>query len=109
VIDVNGWSFVKGNDDYYDKCSSILKELFRKVASQRINLSPAKSIESQWRLKAFLSVLRVRITLYIILVLTHSIIPARGQNTETKGKIYLPHKAIPQPFKRGRRRSRFEK
>ncbi|KAI9340876.1 histidine phosphatase superfamily-domain-containing protein [Obelidium mucronatum] len=59
VIDVNGWSFVKGNLDYYDKCTSILNDVFTKVSMCPSVDSPvATSVESQWQLKAFLSVLR---------------------------------------------------
>ncbi|KAI8824538.1 histidine phosphatase superfamily-domain-containing protein [Fimicolochytrium jonesii] len=60
VIDVNGWSFVKGNDDYYDKCCSTLRQIFLEHTTTlkpgKLNKEP--SIENQWKLKAFLSVMR---------------------------------------------------
>ncbi|ORX36980.1 hypothetical protein BCR36DRAFT_340296, partial [Piromyces finnis] len=61
VIDVNGWSFVKGNDEYYDNCARILRNLFLEYATQRnIKSSVVKeqNFDTRWRLKGFISVFR---------------------------------------------------
>ncbi|ORZ14442.1 histidine phosphatase superfamily-domain-containing protein [Lobosporangium transversale] len=62
VIDVNGWSFVKGNNYYYNNCAAILQETFLRNARQRklseVVLPKELSVENAWRLKAFVSVFR---------------------------------------------------
>ncbi|KAH9247946.1 hypothetical protein BASA81_014402 [Batrachochytrium salamandrivorans] len=60
VIDVNGWSFVKGNADYYENCARIIRETCLKEVQNRGPevFKRQRSMENQWRLKAYLSVLR---------------------------------------------------
>jgi hypothetical protein len=64
VVDVNGWSFVKGNEKYVEKCAAILRDTFLCASvSKRHSLGwkyePFPSAtEGQWRLKCFVSIFR---------------------------------------------------
>lgn len=71
VIDVNGFSFVKDNDEYYDSCARILRELFIDAKKRRdfiktkiprlsklLHKSQFEEKEQKWVLKGFVSVIR---------------------------------------------------
>lgn len=66
VIDVNGWSFVKGNDFYYDKCAEILAKFCKTNAPLRAlhdirRISSPRGGEQEqasWALKANVTVFR---------------------------------------------------
>ncbi|KAJ3269615.1 hypothetical protein HDV01_001176 [Terramyces sp. JEL0728] len=61
VIDVNGWSFVKGNQDYYDESASRIRKIFLNEVTRRGNKLVRQqtfSSKGQWNMKAFLSVMR---------------------------------------------------
>ncbi|KAI0234026.1 inositol hexakisphosphate and diphosphoinositol-pentakisphosphate kinase [Massospora cicadina] len=61
VIDVNGWSFVKGNDSYYEVSAGILHKMFQSAAKRRwfsFFMAKEPTFENAWTLKGFVSVFR---------------------------------------------------
>jgi hypothetical protein len=61
VIDVNGWSFVKGNAHYYDQCAKLLSQAFYlNVVHKNYHSTIPKEIlpVNTWRLKGFAAVFR---------------------------------------------------
>ncbi|THH32755.1 hypothetical protein EUX98_g1469 [Antrodiella citrinella] len=62
VIDVNGWSFVKGNESYYDRTAEILASMCIQACAQPERPLPAAEVSSNeaptWLLKANVTVFR---------------------------------------------------
>ncbi|KAI3403302.2 VIP1 [Candida oxycetoniae] len=68
VIDVNGFSFVKDNNDYYDSCARILRGMFLEAKKMRdllknkvpkmLQASQFEEKEQKWVLKGMVSVVR---------------------------------------------------
>lgn len=68
VIDVNGFSFVKDNNEYYDSCASILRGLFLEAKKNRdllknrvpksLQTSQFEEKEQKWVFKGMVNVIR---------------------------------------------------
>lgn len=62
VIDVNGFSFVKDNAEYYDRCAAILKQMFidgkrKRPITARARV-PTEERKQKWVFKGFVSIVR---------------------------------------------------
>jgi hypothetical protein len=65
VIDVNGWSFVKGSEEYDELCARVLSNIFSKIVKPKI-LSHSRQTSiigeddgmNHWVLKGYINVLR---------------------------------------------------